>query len=70
MQIVEIPRSKDQDSFELYETADKSYVEIVTAEDYVKVATKFPIYKEKTLEDHLIRNALVKIDQEKIIKSF
>lgn len=59
MQIVEIPRIKTKDSFDLYEKPDKSYVDIITAEDHVKVATLFTIHKEKTIEDYLTKNNLL-----------
>lgn len=64
MQLVEIPRLKTKDVFDLYGKPDKTYIDIVTAEDKVKVATLFQIHKEKSLEDYMTKNNLVKVGED------
>lgn len=64
MQLVEIPRVKDNFSFDSYEKPDKTYIDIFTAADHVKVATLFTIHKEKSLEDYTTKNNLVKVKED------
>ena len=62
MQFVEIPRSVislSAELDELYEKPDKSTVELFTAEDDVKIATLFKIYKEPAIQDHVLKQGLV-----------
>ena len=57
MQIVKVPRSKNCKEAG-YEDEQGNIVDIVTAEDHVKVATLLPIHKEKSLNSFLAREKI------------